>query len=62
MLKSFRCPECGFFFSTAVTAVDLEEMSEEERREVTACPCGAQMEEVPFSLDMIPTIVFSELE
>lgn len=52
-MKSFRCPECGFFFSLAS---DFENMSEEEYKEVTACPCGEQMEEVSYSADMIPTL------
>lgn len=53
-MKSFRCPECGFFFSLAS---DFENMSEEEYKEVTACPCGGQMEEVTYSVDMIPTLI-----
>ncbi len=52
-MKSFKCPNCGFFFSLDA---DFENMSEEEYKEVTACPCGEQMKEVPYSLDMIPTV------
>lgn len=49
---SLKCPNCGFFFS-----VDFhDDISEEEREELYTCPCGAMMEEVPFSVDYIPTI------
>lgn len=50
-MKSFKCAKCGFFFSLAS---NFERMSEEEYKEVTTCPCGEQMNEVPYSLDMIP--------
>ena len=52
-MKSFKCNKCGFFFSLAS---DFKNMSEEEFKEVTKCPCGEQMEEVKYSEDMIPTI------
>lgn len=35
---------------------DWKNMSEEEYKEVTKCHCGAQMEEVDYSIDMIPTL------
>ncbi len=50
-MKSFKCPKCGFFFSLAA---DWESMSKEEYREVTECPCGAQMKEVDYSANMVP--------
>ena len=52
-IKSFQCKQCGFFFSLAA---DFKNMSEEEKAEISKCPCGARMEEVEFSEDMIPTI------
>lgn len=52
-VRSFKCPECGFFFSLDA---DWENMSEEEYKGVTACPCGVQMEEVDYLIDMIPTL------
>lgn len=52
-MKSFKCPKCGFFFSMEA---DFENMSKYDYEEVSACPCGEQMEEVPYSVDMIPTI------
>lgn len=52
-MKSFKCHKCGFFFSLES---DFENMSEEEYKEVTKCPCGEQMKEVDYSIDMIPTL------
>lgn len=51
-MKSFKCKKCGFFFSLGA---DFENMSEEEYKEISKCPCGEQMEEVEYSSDMIPT-------
>lgn len=49
---SLKCFDCGFFFS-----IDFpDDISEEERKEICTCPCGSMMEEVPFSMDYIPTI------
>lgn len=52
-MKSFKCPKCGFGFSLAA---DFENMSKEEYEVVSACPCGEQMQEVEYSIDMIPTV------
>ena len=49
---SLKCPDCGFFFSIEFP----DDISEEERKEICTCPCGSMMEEVPFSMDYIPTI------
>lgn len=43
MIKIFRCNNCGFEFSVAA---DFKNMSKEEYEEISACPCGEQMEEV----------------
>lgn len=51
-MVSLKCPECGFFFS-----VDFpDDISEEEKTELYKCPCGANMEEVPFDVKYIPVI------
>ena len=44
-MRTFECKECGFMFGLAA---DFENMSEEEYKEVTKCPCGAQMEETDY--------------
>lgn len=44
-MKGFKCNKCGFFFGLEA---DFENMSEEEYKEVTECPCGAQMEETDY--------------
>ena len=46
---SLKCPNCGFFFSVEFP----DDISEEEKREIYTCPCGAMMEEVPFNIDDI---------
>lgn len=53
IMKSFKCYKCGFFFSLES---DFENMSKEEYKEVKKCPCGEQMEEVEYSVDMIPNL------
>lgn len=51
-MVSLKCPECGFFF-----CVDFpDDISEEEKKELYKCPCGADMEEVPFDEKYIPVI------
>ena len=52
-MKSLKCKKCGFFFSLEAA---FESISEEEYQEVTACPCGEQMEEVTYALGIIPTV------
>lgn len=49
---SLKCPECVFFISVALP----DDITEEEEKEVKECPCGAMMEEVPFSLENIPIV------
>ena len=44
MVKHFRCNNCGFEF---FIAADFQNMSEEEYKEISACPCGAETKEMP---------------
>lgn len=49
---SLKCPKCGFFF-----CVDFpDDITEEEKAELSKCPCGAMMEEVEFDEKYIPIV------
>lgn len=49
--KDGRC-----FVSDVKLGGEVFYISDEERAELYSCPCGSMMEEVPFSMDYIPTI------
>lgn len=53
---SLKCPDCGFFFSIGFP----DNITDEERREIFSCPCGATMEEVPFGMEYIPVFEAGE--